>query len=79
MKNQIVLCEEPSGPRHYLDEKPIHAGSLIEVFSEAHGWRLARYEWSFVRARPPIACIDEDYAISINDRTPARWPVSTLS
>lgn len=73
----LELRREPSGLRHYLNEKPVHAGSLIEVFTDVRGWTLARYEWSFSSSRPPIACIDYDRAIVIREMTPARWPVAS--
>lgn len=74
--NHLELRREPSGLRHYLDEKPVRAGTLIEIFTEARGWTLGRYEWSFQADRSPIACIDEDSAITIDDETPARWPAA---
>lgn len=73
----LELRREPSGLRHYLNEIPVHAGALIEVFADVRGWTLARYEWSFSASRPPIACIDDDHAIVIGEMTPARWPVAS--
>lgn len=72
----LELRREPSGLRHYLDEKPVRAGTLIEIFTEARGWTLARYEWSFQADQSPIGCIDEDRAITVDDETPARWPAA---
>lgn len=74
--SHLELRHETSGLRHYLDDQPVRAGTLIEIFTEARGWSLARYEWSFQADRPPIACVNEDHAITIRDETPARWPVA---
>jgi len=70
----LDLRHEPSGLRHYLQGKPLSAGELIEVFTRADGWELARYEWSYVESKSPYACFSEDEVIIIEDDTPVRRP-----
>jgi len=73
----LDLRHEPSGLRHYLQGKPLSAGELIEVFTRADGWEIARYEWSYVETKSPYACFSEDEVIVIEDDTPVRWPVES--
>lgn len=55
---RLQLRQEPSGPRHYLDGEPVHAGQVLElalfegVAVTAAGdadpvWLRGRYEWSY--------------------------------
>jgi hypothetical protein len=66
---QLELRQEASGPRHYLDDRPIHAGETLEVRvargvcrhdfttvadeARAGVWLRGRYEWSFTPGTPP--------------------------
>jgi hypothetical protein len=47
MPGHLELRTEPSGPRHYLDAKPVHAGSGLQLLLVPDFWVPGRYEWSF--------------------------------
>ena len=68
MANILRLEQEPSGPRHHLDGRPVHAGDTLEL-AVAFGvavtapelalvshvaWVRGRYEWSFEPGERPI-------------------------
>lgn len=40
----LSLVQEPSGQRHYLDGRGIHAGTTLEVRLESGKWLQVRYE-----------------------------------
>ncbi|MGC5326968.1 hypothetical protein [Brevibacillus sp. SYSU BS000544] len=51
IEGEIWLASETGGLRHYVEDKPIHAGSYIEV-KFGDGWIAGRYEWCFERGQP---------------------------
>lgn len=62
--SSLRLEREDSGPRHYLEGRPVHAGTTLElalawgsVQSAATDpdpvWLRGRYEWSFRPDDPP--------------------------
>jgi hypothetical protein len=63
MPRSLRLVGEPSGPRHYLDGRPVHAGETLElaIAAAATGnpdpawplWLRGRYEWSFHAGERP--------------------------
>ena len=64
MGRPLNLRQEPSGPRHYLDGRAVHAGDTLElaVFEGvtvcAQGdpdpvWLRGRYEWSYQAGDAP--------------------------
>jgi hypothetical protein len=67
--------EGPSGYRHYLNGRAVHAGTLLELLTDS-GWLLGRYEWSFRRERSPYLVINDEcsQAISIDTDAILRWP-----
>ncbi|GAA4464084.1 hypothetical protein GCM10023156_50200 [Novipirellula rosea] len=69
----LELRLEQSGKRHYLQARPLKCGDLIEVWIQAAGWELARYEYAFGDGEA-WAILSEDKAIAIQDDTPCRWP-----
>ena len=52
---------EYGGWRHYLDGKPVHAGTLLELqigrFELGPGWLWGRYEWGFDPGRAPMLVV----------------------
>ncbi|TWU59622.1 hypothetical protein [Crateriforma conspicua] len=70
----LELRDEESGLRYYLEGQPLHAGDLVSVFTK-HGWEDARYEWNYNEGSRPVAVLDEERAIRIEDNTPCRQPV----
>jgi hypothetical protein len=67
--SRLQLRREDSGPHHYLDGKPVNAGSVLELslapdsitcsFGDPHPvWLRGRYEWSFEADDPPRFCVD---------------------
>ncbi|APZ95864.1 hypothetical protein [Fuerstiella marisgermanici] len=74
LTGHLELQHESSGLRHYLDGQPVHAGSLIEVFTESTGWTPARYEWSFLESRPATAWISDEEIVDLDPDMPVRWP-----
>lgn len=56
MTHTITTGSDAGGFRQFLDGKPLHAGTMIDVFfPEQWIWIAGRYEWSF-RADAP-ACV----------------------
>lgn len=50
---RLELVREPSGLRHFLAGKPVHAGYILELQLE-DGWIRGRYEWSFQEGTLPL-------------------------
>ena len=72
----MKLKREESGLRHYLDGKPVHAGTQLEYFDiETGKWETGRYEWSFSQVLPPYLVVTSG-AVVITIRTRLRWPKS---
>lgn len=60
--------QEASGPRHYLDGRPVHAGETLEIRFAAAAkarlvdtndaqegiWLRGRYEWNFQPGSRPV-------------------------
>lgn len=42
---QLELRQDESGPRHYLGDKPVHCGTVLE-FRRGQHWYEGRYECS---------------------------------
>ena len=70
---RLELRQEPSGLRHYLDGRAVHAGDVLEI-REGAAWLLARYEWSFRAGDPPRLCLDAG-ELRPYEGTALRWPV----
>lgn len=49
----LELVREPSGLRHYLHGRPVHAGTGLEL-RLAGAWVRVRYEWSFREGEPVL-------------------------
>ncbi|MBA3807306.1 MAG: hypothetical protein H0X28_02755 [Solirubrobacterales bacterium] len=55
---QLILGKSPGGPRHFLDGRPVNAGSALELLLEHENrWLPIRYEWSWQNDQPPTAHI----------------------
>jgi len=54
----LELVQESSGPRHYLDGRPVHAGDVLQLAIGDFAGRLlfvrVRYEWSFRADKEPV-------------------------
>jgi len=84
MSGHLELRTESSGPRHYLDGKPVHADYGLELLLAPVIWVLGRYEWSFCREAPPLLYLqlggraDYNARPSLELRLPKeaflRWP-----
>ena len=58
--------EGSSGYRHCLDDRAVHAGSMLELLTD-NGWVTGRYEWSFNPDGNPSYLVidtDKDQAVS---------------
>ena len=54
-RSTLELREEPDGDlRHFLDDKPIHAGAGLEMLFAGDVWLEGRYEWTFKREDRPV-------------------------
>ena len=54
MSNILETRAEPGGPRHYLEDRPVHAGDTLSLLLEHGRWVEGRYEWTFKEADPPM-------------------------
>lgn len=43
------------GPRHFLDGRPVHAGTTLELMLADGRWVRIRYEWGWQADAPPTA------------------------
>lgn len=70
-----VRHEGSSGYRHYLDGIAVHAGTLLEVWTD-NSWLLGRYEWSFRHEREPYLVVntDTDEVVVLHENAELRWP-----
>ena len=72
MTGSLELRREPSGYRHYLCGRQVHAGSFLDMSINGH-WETGRYEWSFrPESRPYMVFQDEE--LTIYDADLLRWP-----
>lgn len=46
MAGRLELREDAGGPRHFLDGKPVHAGTGLELMLEDENWLQGRFETS---------------------------------
>ena len=70
----LNLIREPGGLRHYLEGRPVRAGSHLE-FRDLYGpWTPGRYEWTFRQADPPYLVTDAG-SRNITPAVELRWPV----
>lgn len=50
----LVLARDAGGRRHFLDGRPVHAGTVLELLLADGRWLRVRYEWSW-NDEPPTA------------------------
>ncbi len=50
----LVLARDEGGRRHFLDGRPVHAGTTLELLCADGHWLRVRYQWSG-DDRPPTA------------------------
>jgi hypothetical protein len=78
------LAREPDG-RWTLDDRPIHAGDVLELRTYSHGtgdaaWERVRFEWAHREAGvfPMLYLGEDDPVVFLDVRTfaqlPLRWP-----
>ncbi len=49
MPKARLIFEEFGSPRYYLEDKPLHAGDIVDVQLESGKWTSGRYEYSWNR------------------------------
>lgn len=70
----LELRDEQSGLKCYLAGRGLHAGDLVEVFTN-HGWEKGRLEWSCDESSPPTVAREDDECIATKPgETPCRPP-----
>ena len=67
---------EPSGLRHYLAGRPVHAGEGLEVCLSGF-WVPVRYEWNFSRQSPPML-FAEGAELRPYSKLEYRWPAKAV-
>jgi hypothetical protein len=77
--DRLELVRDPSGLRHYLAGKPVHAGYGLELQLEGGVWIGGRYEWNFQGEKPPLfyfglADVAEELVIALPSMALLRWP-----
>lgn len=74
----LVLRREVGGLRHYLDGKPVHAGTGLLLELEGGAVVPGRYEWSFEKEERPAFYIETagggEACIWLPESAPLRWP-----
>lgn len=71
---RLVERRESGGLRHYLDGKPVHAGSMLELLEPDGSWLLGRYEWSFCRGDEPSFYLGVGQMRMLGADARLRWP-----
>lgn len=58
-KHNLVLGQDAGGHRFYLDDRPVHAGTALELLVGPDTWMLGRFEtvWTTAGGVLPIFCI----------------------
>lgn len=74
----LVEREQAGGPRHFLADRPVHAGTGLYLLTH-RGWYEGRYEWSFRRPDAPrfyfsLPGVREEFAIAIPVTARLAWP-----
>lgn len=52
---QLILGSDAGGQRHFLDGRPVHAGTRLELLLDDGHWAPIRLEWSLNRPDEPDA------------------------
>ena len=70
-----LVHEGSSGSRHYLDGRPVHAGSFLQLLTD-DGWIDGRYEWSYDADERPylVTDTDKDEGVRLDAYALLRWP-----
>lgn len=50
---QLIEASDAGGRRHFLDGRPVHAGTTLELLMPDGHWLSGRYEWNFVAGEAP--------------------------
>lgn len=70
-----LRLEDASGYRHYLDGRPVHAGTIVEILTD-DGWVTGRYEWNFAIDSEPFVVTNSEHnrAFLLDANSLLRWP-----
>ncbi|HEU5219297.1 MAG TPA: hypothetical protein VFU23_11590 [Gemmatimonadales bacterium] len=80
MPGQLELRTEPSGPRHYLNGKPVRAGQGLFLLLAPDVWVPGRYEWTFRRKDRPRLYLElgghagQEVELRLPEEALLRWP-----
>lgn len=71
----LVLQQEGHGYRHYLDDREVYPGTMLEL-QVGTDWVLGRFQWNFDHETRPYLVIDADRddTISLSEHSILRWP-----
>jgi len=73
----LELRRDALGWRHWLDGRPVYAGSELEIDFFQEGWIPARYHWRFEIDRPAVVLTPfGELLLGPADRL--RWPKRRL-
>jgi hypothetical protein len=50
---QLIEAADPGGRRHFLDGRPVHAGTTLELLLAGGQWLRGRSEWSYAAGQSP--------------------------
>ena len=73
----LWLGEDGGGLRHYLGERPIHAGTGLELLAADGRWVRGIYEWDFVFGHAPRLVVEEvwgQHTVTLLPDDVLRWP-----
>jgi hypothetical protein len=70
--HRMVLRQQTSGLRHYVDEKPVKCDAWLEVRID-RAWVLVRYEWTCHRNDSPLLYTGAGKLLP-NPDARYRWP-----
>lgn len=83
----LIEGVDGGGRRHFLDGRPVHAGSGLELLTADGHWLRGRYEWSYATGAAPTfhillggppAALAEDatplVSFDLPPRAVLRWP-----
>jgi hypothetical protein len=49
----LIEGESPGGRRHFLDGRPVHAGTGLDLLLPDGRWQRVRYKWGFASEQTP--------------------------
>jgi hypothetical protein len=77
MSTTFMLCRDCGGRRHFLDGRPVHCGTVLEIYLPSRPgarWHRARYESTLQGDCEAWLTFDDDTCVRVREQDELRWP-----